>query len=281
MMSEHPKQTKQKDRKSHQPSAKLRGSTRDDAKTRLSKTLSYVLRHGAEKERIPIRPDGFVLVNDLLSTPKFRELDFETLQSIVKEDNKQRYHLVQDVDQDGTPSDWIIRANQGHSLKTVEVEDKDILSAEEVPMAVHGTNKKAWASIEKQGLSKMTRNHIHIAQGLTGDTVISGKLFTPLQLQRRFANFNKGMRNSADIFIYIDLQKALGAGYKFQLSANGVILTAGNEKGFLPPEFFSQVERRVGKSGREPLPGWEGAIHPKSSEVVIGSTQSESNPADS
>lgn len=61
-------------------------------------------------------------------------------------------------------------------------------------MAVHGTNKKAWASIgvstrrsplhrtcpdpfptpENQGLSRMGRNHIHIAQGLAGDTVISG-----------------------------------------------------------------------------------------------------------
>ena len=66
-MNEHPKQTKQKDRKSHQqPSAKLRGSPRDDHKTRLSKSLSYVLRHGAEKEGIPIRPDGFVLVDSLV-----------------------------------------------------------------------------------------------------------------------------------------------------------------------------------------------------------------------
>ena len=66
-MNEHPKQTKQKDRKSHQQSsAKLRGSPRDDPKTRLSKSLSYVLRHGAEKEGIPIRPDGFVLVDDLV-----------------------------------------------------------------------------------------------------------------------------------------------------------------------------------------------------------------------
>lgn len=86
------------------------------------------------------------------------------------------------------------------------------------------------------------------------------------------------MRNSADIFIYIDLQKALDVGYKFQLSANGVILTAGNKEGFLPPEFFSRVERRVGRSGREPLPGWEGAAHPKLSGVV---PQSGSDPTDS
>lgn len=88
------------------------------------------------------------------------------------------------------------------------------------------------------------------------------------------------MRNSADIFIYIDLQKALDAGYKFQLSANGVILTAGNEKGILPPEFFSRVEKRVGKSGREPLPGWESAAHPKQSEIAIQPTPAGSDPTD-
>ena len=87
------------------------------------------------------------------------------------------------------------------------------------------------------------------------------------------------MRNSADIFIYIDLQKALDAGHKFQLSANGVILTSGDEKGILSPEFFSRVERRVGKSGREPLPGWEGTAHPKPSEAVAESAQAGSESA--
>lgn len=56
-----------------------------------------------------------------LASSKFREVDFETLQSVVREDNKQRYHLVQDVDQDGTPTDWMIRANQGHSLKVLSL----------------------------------------------------------------------------------------------------------------------------------------------------------------
>ena len=81
------------------------------------------------------------------------------------------------------------------------------------------------------------------------------------------------MRNSADIFVYIDLRKALDAGLKFQLSENGVILTSGNEKGFLPPEYFSRVERRVGKSGREPIPGWEGSVHLQPSEAAIQPAQ--------
>lgn len=127
----------------------------------------------------------------------------------------------------------------------------------------------------------MSRNHIHIAQGLARDAVISGAFFISPQLNgKALSLLNTGMRNSADIFIYIDLQKALDAGYKFQLSANGVILTAGNEKGFLPPEFFSRVEKRVGKSGREPLPGWEGPACHKATEAATQPTQSGSNRVD-
>ena len=64
-----------------------------------------------------------------------------------------------------------------------------VKSAKEIPMAVHGTTYRAWESIglfslfpsllvlrrlsAKQGLSRMSRNHIHLAQGFTGD-VISG-----------------------------------------------------------------------------------------------------------
>jgi hypothetical protein len=60
---DQPKQEKQRATKG---STKLRGHLRDDPKTRTSKTLSYVLRHGAKSEGIPIRPDGYVRVKDLV-----------------------------------------------------------------------------------------------------------------------------------------------------------------------------------------------------------------------
>ena len=62
------------------------------------------------------------------------------------------------------------------------------------------------------------------------------------------------MRSSSQILIFIDVQKALNAGVKFYLSDNGVVLTAGNDKGFLSPEFFSRVET----ADRKPLSGWDG-----------------------
>jgi 2'-phosphotransferase len=55
------------------------------------------------------------------------------------------------------------------------------------------------------------------------------------------------MRTSSQIFIFIDLQKALDAGINFFLSDNGVILTEGDGEGFLRPEFFEKVKNAKGE----------------------------------
>jgi 2'-phosphotransferase len=59
-------------------------------------------------------------------------------------------------------------------------------------VCVHGTYTKFMDQIWEQGLKRMNRNHIHFATGLPEeDGVISG------------------MRGSADILIYLDVEKAL------------------------------------------------------------------------
>ncbi|KAH9840037.1 KptA family-domain-containing protein [Rhodofomes roseus] len=204
----------------------------------MSKTLSWVLRHGSQAEGLAMRPDGYVRVDDLLKIPKMREMDFHNLENIVQNDSKSRYDLKCERDESLEPPKeiWWIRANQGHSMKEVKLDLKLMNSVKDIPtgIAVHGTTRKAWELIQKQGLSKMSRNHIHLAQGVPGSGVIS-------------------MRNSSQILIYVDVQKALEAGIKFFLSANGVVLTEGDEKGFLGPQFFARVETAKG----EALPGWE------------------------
>lgn len=47
-------------------SSKLRGMDRDSPEVRLSKTLSWILRHGAASEGLPIREDGFIRVDDIV-----------------------------------------------------------------------------------------------------------------------------------------------------------------------------------------------------------------------
>ena len=55
------------------------------------------------------------------------------------------------------------------------------------------------------------------------------------------------MRTSSQVFIFINLQKALDADIKFFMSDNGVVLTEGDGKGFLSPEFFERVENAMGE----------------------------------
>lgn len=56
------------------------------------------------------------------------------------------------------------------------------------------------------------------------------------------------MRKSSDVLIYIDVQKALNSGIRFFLSDNGVVLTEGDERGFLSPEFFGKVDIAEGSA---------------------------------
>ncbi|KAI8582943.1 hypothetical protein K450DRAFT_225582 [Umbelopsis ramanniana AG] len=165
----------------------------DRQKVHLSKALSYILRHGATKEKLVMTDDGFIQVQEI-------------------------------QDEDGC---WWIRANQGHSLKAIKVE-LDLIK-EPLPICVHGTYTTNWNSIATQGLKRMSRNHIHFAAGMPGEHgVISG------------------MRKSCDVFIYVDMVKAMEDGIVFQLSANQVILSEGIN-GVLDPTYFLKVVDREGK----------------------------------
>jgi 2'-phosphotransferase len=50
----------------HKPGTKLRGQVRDSPDVRISKTLSWLLRHGAQDEGLKMRTDGYVKVDDLV-----------------------------------------------------------------------------------------------------------------------------------------------------------------------------------------------------------------------
>ena len=75
----------------------------------------------------------------------------------------------------------------------------------------------------------MKRNHIHFAIGYPGEkSVISG------------------MKKSGDVYIELDLEKALKDDMKVYISNNNVILTAGFNK-VIPPKYFKICKDRNGK----------------------------------
>lgn len=188
---------------------------------KISKKLSYLLRHGAEKEGIIMRKDGYCKVSDILKHVK--SIDLNKLKEIVSENSKQRFSLV---DESGV---YWIRANQGHSNKVdVKIEMLEIKDPKEIPIVIHGTNLKAWSLIAKKGLSCMSRQHIHFASGMFGDSgVISG------------------MRKNCDVFIYINTVKAMNDGIVFYKSSNGVILTSGKDN-ILSNIYFEKVTNTQG-----------------------------------
>lgn len=183
----------------------------------LSKKLSYLLRHGAVKEGLAIKADGFISINELLAR-KLKGYTFEDIKQVVETNDKQRFMLCCN---NGT---WEIKANQGHSINKINNLSLKPLNQVDFDI-IHGTYYRNWEKIKSVGLSRMQRNHIHFAKGL---------------------NFICGLRQSAEIFIYIDFEKARRSGLVFYESENGVILCSGNDKGIIETKYFSKVHSKDG-----------------------------------
>jgi 2'-phosphotransferase len=95
---------------------------------------------------------------------------------------------------------------------------------------IHGTRLQAWEHIKTKGLSTMNRNHVHFAIGLPGDS-----------------NVRSGVRKSSQVFIYIDVHKAMQDGIAFYRSKNDVILSDGKD-GIIEPKYFEKVIDTQGTS---------------------------------
>jgi 2'-phosphotransferase len=220
--------------------------------TQVSKKLAWLLRHGAEEEGLQFLEGGYLNISDVLSNRKFKSMKvtFPEIKDVVAADEKQRYTLQPKPDADATsdkPADFIIRANQGHSVK---MESEGLLTPvtkENMPAAaVHGTTHAAWGLIVASGgLKPMARNHVHFASGLpAGFTSIVEQ--DDGQTEAAAAPVISGMRKTSTILVFLDLAKAMDAGLEFGLSDNGVVLTAGNKDGLVPLELFQRVEDRTG-----------------------------------
>lgn len=184
----------------------------------ISKSLSYLLRHGAIKEKLNIDETGYINVKELLSHNRLKtnKATIDDIYRIVESNDKKRFTLME------KDSEIMICANQGHSIKSVNDSNLVELTKDSLPQEIyHGTyRKKLPAIVSSGGLSKMTRNHIHFASTISDIS---------------------GIRTSSNVLIYLNIEKCLESGIVFYKSTNNVILTAGNEKGFVPLDLFGKV----------------------------------------
>mgnify|MGYP000117887290 CR=1 FL=1 len=153
---------------------KGRGRRGENEDTVLSKSLSWILRHGAVDEGLTIDSSGYVPLDEVMQFLKkkgHKDISEEKIRKIVDTNEKKRFELLE------KKHHIFIRATQGHSMKIVNSEDllTKIEDPSQYPVVIHGTFSKFWPLIKAEGLKRMNRIHIHFAPGMPKEEgVISG-----------------------------------------------------------------------------------------------------------
>jgi len=160
-------------------------------RVKIGKEISYILRHRPESANLSLNDDGYAHVDRLI---KHLKISFEDLEEIVETNNKKRYAFNKDK--------TLIRASQGHSIDV----DLKMKPKEPPRFLYHGTAKLYQEVIERQGLKKMNRQHVH------------------LSLEEETAK-SVGSRHGKPIIFIVYAEKMHTDGFKFFLSDNGVWLT--------------------------------------------------------
>ena len=173
-----------------------------DPGERLSKRLSFLLRHKPSAVGIELSPDGWVDI-DLLVEAMNADGDAVTVDDIadvIATATKQRFEI------DGNR----IRAAQGHSI-SVEL---GLPPTPPPAQLYHGTVGRFAGSIRREGLMPKSRTHVHLSP------------------DRRTA-IEVGRRRGSPIVLTIRAQEMSLAGHVFFCAANRVWLTA-----HVPPAYI-------------------------------------------
>ncbi|MDP4182011.1 MAG: RNA 2'-phosphotransferase [Bacillota bacterium] len=120
---------------------------------KLSKTMSYALRHAPWEYELELDENGFVALQQLLFSlkeeKKWSGLRVEDIIDVVKTSDKGRFEISGDK----------IRALYGHSIP-----NKIIMERKEPPQTLyHGTTREFTKKIMENGLLPKGRQYVHLA----------------------------------------------------------------------------------------------------------------------
>ena len=173
---------------------------------KLSKDISYALRHAPQKYGLELDSEGNVPAEKLLEALNGRgryerTVTAEDIERVIETSDKKRFEI----------KDGLIRALYGHSvaerISKDDIEPPDIL--------YHGTAHKALGAIMDEGLKPMGRQYVH----LSADTD------TAVQVGRR--------RDKMPVILKISARKAYNNGIRFYRGNEKVILCD-----LVPPQYI-------------------------------------------
>ncbi len=175
---------------------------------RLSKTLSYWLRHQPEAGGLTLDAAGWTDVDAVLAAFTRERLgcDWQELLHVVETNDKQRFELNADASR--------IRARQGHSIAV----DLGWPDAQPPETLYHGTVERFLDAILAEGLKSMSRHHVHLSPDI--------------ETARRV-----GVRRGRPVILEVAAGRLAASGQTFQLTGNGVWLTS-----HVPPAFLTRLD---------------------------------------
>jgi putative RNA 2'-phosphotransferase len=178
-------------------------------RTKLSKQMSYVLRHRPDSVGLELDAGGWVEVEKLLVAlgRGGKDVTLAQVQEVVRTGEKQRFSFSDDG--------LRIRANQGHS---VDVE-LGLEPVEPPELLYHGTVARFLESIRREGIRKGSRHHVHLSPDIETARKVGGRRGRP-------------------VILIIEAGRMHAAGLQFFVSANGVWLTE-----HVPPEYVRFPEK--------------------------------------
>jgi putative RNA 2'-phosphotransferase len=172
---------------------------------RVSKRLSYVLRHRPDSVGVTLDEAGWADIDALLAALAAHGLRLtrDELEHAVAANDKRRFAF----DETGTR----IRASQGHSVRV------DLGYADEPPPAelFHGTVERFLPAILTEGLRPGRRHAVHLSPDVATARAVGGRRGRPVVLR-------------------VDSAAMVADGHTFTRSANGVWLTDA-----VPPRYLS------------------------------------------
>lgn len=163
---------------------------------KLSKEVSYVLRHAPWEYELELDEHGWIsveqLLNSLNQTPEWENITLDDLNHMIQYSAKKRHEI----------KNRNIRAFYGHSIPMIIKKERSIPPK----VLYHGTANKFLESIKQEGLIPMDRQHVHLSEDIETATLVGKR------------------KENVPVILTIDTEAAVTDGINFYL---------GNEKVWL------------------------------------------------
>ena len=188
---------------------------------RTKQKLLWVLRHGADRLRVPLRSDGFISISDLVLSGQFPGMTVHTMVMLVKTSG-----AMELLEIGGHP---YVRALSGHTAPGV-TPPKLVFTQEELPdRLVYVTSSWLVKDILKYGIGQLRARAV--------------LLFMEVPVMASLAT---------TVIMYLDVRRMISRDVMLVHAGAGIVSCGGNVNGLIPPSCIVLVKKEV--TGRQLFP---------------------------